>query len=150
MSQPGKKGSKLGHQVPAAEFVLETFGNSRTLFNPNASHFGKYTELQFTERGRICGVKTLDYYLERSRVSGAPSGERNFHIFYYLVAGAAPTPMEPSFQQRRRRAAKLTNFFGVNYRDLMSEILESIEKGLEEERGKGTLKPDEVKVRVLI
>ena len=67
-----------------------------------------------------------------------------------LVAGAAPTPMEPSFQQRRRRAAKLTNFFGVNYRDLMSEILESIEKGLEEERGKGTLKPDEVKVRVLI
>ena len=90
VSQPGKKGSKLGNQVPAAEFVLETFGNSRTLFNPNASHFGKYTELQFTERGRICGVKTLDYYLERSRVAGAPSGERNFHIFYYLVAGASP------------------------------------------------------------
>ncbi|KAI8989101.1 glycosyltransferase family 2 protein [Trametes punicea] len=90
VSQPGKKGSKLGHQIPAAEFVLETFGNSRTLFNPNASHFGKYTELQFTERGRICGVKTLDYYLERSRVAGAPSGERNFHIFYYLVAGASP------------------------------------------------------------
>nr|AZQ26801.1 putative chitin synthase 4 [Ganoderma lucidum]QDK64613.1 chitin synthase [Ganoderma lucidum] len=89
VSQPGKKGSKLGNQVPAAEFVLETFGNSRTLFNPNASHFGKYTELQFTERGRICGVKTLDYYLERSRVSGAPSGERNFHIFYYLIAGAS-------------------------------------------------------------
>ncbi len=89
VSQPGKKGSKLGNQVPAAEFVLETFGNSRTLFNPNASHFGKYTELQFTERGRVCGVKTLDYYLERSRVAGAPSGERNFHIFYYLIAGAS-------------------------------------------------------------
>ncbi|EIW53333.1 glycosyltransferase family 2 protein [Trametes versicolor FP-101664 SS1] len=90
VSQPGKKGSKLGNQVPAAEFVLEAFGNSRTLFNPNASHFGKYTELQFTERGRISGVKTLDYYLERNRVAGAPSGERNFHIFYYLVAGASP------------------------------------------------------------
>ncbi|KAI0375475.1 hypothetical protein BV20DRAFT_960642 [Pilatotrama ljubarskyi] len=57
----------------------------------------------------------------------------------------APTPTEPSFQQRRRRAAKLTHFFGVDYRELMNEVLESIEKGLEEERGKGTLRPDEVK-----
>ncbi|KAF9817354.1 hypothetical protein IEO21_03495 [Rhodonia placenta] len=89
VSQPGKKGSKLAHQVPAAEFVLEAFGNSRTLFNPNASRFGKYTELQFTDRGRLSGMKTLDYYLERNRVSGAPSGERNFHIFYYLVSGAS-------------------------------------------------------------
>ncbi|CCM03767.1 uncharacterized protein FIBRA_05914 [Fibroporia radiculosa] len=53
-------------------------------------------------------------------------------------------PQESAFQTRRRRAAKLTQFFGVNYRDLMSEILDSIEKGLEEESGKGTLKPDEV------
>jgi len=44
--------------------------------------------LQFTDRGRLCGVKTLDYYLERNRVSSVPSGERNFHIFYYIVAGA--------------------------------------------------------------
>ncbi|KAI0756535.1 hypothetical protein C8Q80DRAFT_1129175 [Daedaleopsis nitida] len=57
----------------------------------------------------------------------------------------APTPTEPSFQQRRRRAAKLTHFFGVDYRDLMGEILDSIEKGLEEESGKGTLRPDEVR-----
>ncbi|KAJ3510325.1 hypothetical protein NLJ89_g4744 [Agrocybe chaxingu] len=90
VSNPGKKGSKLANQVPAAEFVLETFGNARTLFNPNASRFGKYTELQFSERGRLTGVKTLDYYLERNRVAAVPSGERNFHIFYYLVAGASP------------------------------------------------------------
>ena len=90
VSNPGKKGSKLAGQVPASEFVLESFGNARTLFNPNASRFGKYTELQFSERGRLCGVKTLDYYLERNRVATVPSGERNFHIFYYLVAGATP------------------------------------------------------------
>ncbi|CCM03060.1 uncharacterized protein FIBRA_05180 [Fibroporia radiculosa] len=89
VSQPGKKGSKLSTQVPAAEFVLEAFGNARTLFNPNASRFGKYTELQFTDRGRLSGMKTLDYYLERNRVAAVPSGERNFHIFYYLVAGAS-------------------------------------------------------------
>jgi len=89
VSNPGKKGSKLAQQVPAAEFVLESFGNARTLFNANASRFGKYTELQFTDRGRLSGVKTLDYYLERNRVAGAPSGERNFHIFYYLTSGAS-------------------------------------------------------------
>jgi len=76
--------------VPAAEFVIESFGNARTLFNPNASRFGKYTELQFTDKGRLCGIKSLDYYLERNRVAAVPSGERNFHIFYYLMAGASP------------------------------------------------------------
>ena len=67
-----------------------------------------------------------------------------------ISALIAPTPTEASFQQRRRRAAKLTHFFGVDYRDLMGEILESIEKGLEEESGKGTLKPDEVRVRLMV
>jgi chitin synthase len=92
VSSPGKKGSKLAAQVPASEFVLESFGNAQTLFNlnPNASRFGIYTELQFSDRGRLSGIKTLDYYLERNRVVGALSGERNFHIFYYLVAGASP------------------------------------------------------------
>jgi len=88
ISNPGKKGAKLATQIPSAEFVLESFGNARTMYNPNASRFGKYTELQFTDRGRLCGVKTLDYYLEKGRVAGFPSGERNFHIFYYLLAGA--------------------------------------------------------------
>ncbi|KAH0831304.1 glycosyltransferase family 2 protein [Lanmaoa asiatica] len=90
VSNPGKKGSKLASQVPAAEFVIESFGNARTLFNPNASRFGKYTELQFTDKGRLCGIKSLDYYLERNRVAAVPSGERNFHMFYYLMAGASP------------------------------------------------------------
>ncbi|KAI9456725.1 P-loop containing nucleoside triphosphate hydrolase protein [Boletus coccyginus] len=72
VSNPGKKGSKLASQVPAAKFVIESFGNARTLFNPNASRFGKYTELQFTDKGPV------------------PSGEQNFYIFYYLMAGASP------------------------------------------------------------
>ncbi|KAL0064712.1 hypothetical protein AAF712_008410 [Marasmius tenuissimus] len=89
VSHPGKKGSKLASQVPAADFVLESFGNARTLFNRNTSHFGKYTELQFLDRGRLTPAKILEYYLEKIRVAGAPSGEQNFHIFYYLVAGAS-------------------------------------------------------------
>ncbi|KAL4067323.1 P-loop containing nucleoside triphosphate hydrolase protein [Scleroderma yunnanense] len=71
VSNPGKKGSKLVNQVLAAKFIIKTYRNACTLFNPNASHFGKYTELQFTDCGRL--------------VVAAPFGEHNFHIFYHLV-----------------------------------------------------------------
>jgi hypothetical protein len=57
---------------------------------------------------------------------------------------AAQKPEATDFEMRRRRAAKLTNFFGVEYRDLIDDILESIEKGVEEDRKQGTLGPDEV------
>lgn len=53
------------------------------------------------------------------------------------------------FQTRRRRAAKLTQFFGVDYKDLVNEVFESLESGLREESGRGTLKPDEVQVRFI-
>ncbi|KAG5650485.1 hypothetical protein H0H81_012076 [Sphagnurus paluster] len=55
-----------------------------------------------------------------------------------------PRPDATDFQARRRRAAKLTQFFGVDYRELIVDVLESIENGLEHERKRGTLKPDEV------
>ena len=58
-----------------------------------------------------------------------------------------PKPESTDFQLRRRRAAKLTQFFGVDYTQIMTDILESIEKGVEEERKRGTLQPEEVEVR---
>jgi len=48
-------------------------------------------------------------------------------------------PDVTDFGLRRRRAAKLTQFFGVDYRTLIKDVLESIEKGVEEERSGGTL-----------
>ena len=50
------------------------------------------------------------------------------------------------FQARRRKAAKLTQFFGVDYRELVRDIIESIEHGVEHEQNRGTLNPDEVQV----
>lgn len=35
------------------------------------------------------GGKLLDHRLERSRVAGVPTGERNFHVLYYLLAGTS-------------------------------------------------------------
>jgi hypothetical protein len=51
-----------------------------------------------------------------------------------------------SFQARRRQAAKLTHFFGVEYRDLIGNILESIERYVEEESHRGSLRPEEIQV----
>lgn len=63
---------------------------------------------------------------------------------------ATPRPEVTDFQARRRRAAKLTQFFGVDYRELISDVLESIENGLEHERKRGTLNPDEVEVSLQV
>ncbi|GAA5829328.1 hypothetical protein JCM11251_005008 [Rhodosporidiobolus azoricus] len=86
----GKKGAKLTSTIPAAFFILDAFGHASTVTNSNASRFGRYTELQFNDKGRLTGLKGLEYFLEKSRVSHTPAGERNFHAFHYLVAGASP------------------------------------------------------------
>ncbi|KAF9011042.1 hypothetical protein BDQ17DRAFT_1420483 [Cyathus striatus] len=58
----------------------------------------------------------------------------------------SPKPEITDFQIRRRRVAKLTQFFGVDYRELINDVLESIEHGLEHERKRGTLRAEEVEV----
>lgn len=85
---PGKKGTKLSTSIPASFFILDSFGHAQTASNSNASRFGRYSEVQFSDKGRLVGLKGLEYYLEKSRVTGASAGERNFHAFYYLIAGA--------------------------------------------------------------
>ena len=59
-------------------------------------------------------------------------------------------PETTTFAVRRRRAAKLSQFFGVSYRDLFGDVLESLEVGVREDGGRGTLNPDEVQVSSLI
>ncbi|KAL5534012.1 hypothetical protein ACEPAG_472 [Sanghuangporus baumii] len=49
------------------------------------------------------------------------------------------------FEVRRRRAAKLSHFFGVSYRDLFGQVLDSLEMSVREDEGKGTLNADEAK-----
>ena len=47
---------------------------------------------------------------------------------------------------RRRKAAKLTQFFGVDYRELINDVLQSIENGVENEHESGTLRAEEAEV----
>ena len=50
------------------------------------------------------------------------------------------------FQVRRRKAAKLTQFFGVDYRELINDVLQSIEHGVRNEHKSGTLRAEEAEV----
>lgn len=58
-----------------------------------ASKAGLFFELQYetadATNPNLIGGKLLDHRLERSRIAAVPTGERNFHILYYLVAGTS-------------------------------------------------------------
>ncbi|XP_059301150.1 myosin-2-like isoform X2 [Lycium ferocissimum] len=68
--------------------ILEAFGNAKTLRTNNSSRFGKLTEIYFSVEGRICGANVQTFLLEKSRVVQLACGERSYHIFYQLCAGA--------------------------------------------------------------
>ncbi|VIO93824.1 Uncharacterized protein BM_BM4191 [Brugia malayi] len=68
--------------------ILESFGNAKTSCNNNSSRFGKFVEIHFNKKGIIVGGFVSHYLLERSRLCGQNACERNYHIFYQLIAGA--------------------------------------------------------------
>ncbi|KAK5616174.1 hypothetical protein CRENBAI_016247 [Crenichthys baileyi] len=55
--------------------IMEAFGNAKTVYNNNSSRFGKFIQLHFSQNGNIQGGCIIDC-------------ERNYHIFYSLLAGA--------------------------------------------------------------
>lgn len=80
---------QIKDMVLATNPLLESFGNAKTLRNNNSSRFGKYLQIHFNDQGEPIGADITNYLLEKTRVVGQITNERNFHIFYQFTKGAS-------------------------------------------------------------
>ena len=98
--------------------VFEAFGNAETIRNHNSSRFGKMTRLHFGfQANGMCGLRGSScqtYLLETNRVVSQAPGERNFHIFYQLLA--APPSIKAELLGESWKDAKSTDFLYLNTR----------------------------------
>nr|XP_016487607.1 PREDICTED: myosin-2-like isoform X2 [Nicotiana tabacum] len=80
--------NRIESEVLQTSCILEAFGNAKTPWNNNSTRFGKLIEICFSAEGGICGANVQTFLLEKSRVVQLAHGERSYHIFYQLCAGA--------------------------------------------------------------
>lgn len=94
LSQKGSHGSGVEQTILGAGPVLEAFGNAKTKFNNNSSRFGKFIQVNYKENGMVHGALVQKYLLEKSRIVSQAKNERNYHVFYYMLAGSTPEEKE--------------------------------------------------------
>ncbi|KAL4144835.1 hypothetical protein PRNP1_013960 [Phytophthora ramorum] len=124
----------IGQQILHAFSILEAFGNAATPQNPNSSRFAKMISVEFSKHGYVIGGGFTTHYFEKARIIDCRSHERNFHVFYQVLAGVQHDPtlrdslelnkgME-EFDLLKQADPELTNFAldARDYRDLMSSF----------------------------
>lgn len=88
-----KSSTPLSTKLSLAAYVFDTLTTTKTATTPTASKAGLFFELQYDTSSNVSptliGGKVLDHRLERSRVTSVPTGERSFHVLYYLLAGTS-------------------------------------------------------------
>uniref|UniRef100_A0A8C7P759 Myosin motor domain-containing protein n=1 Tax=Oncorhynchus mykiss TaxID=8022 RepID=A0A8C7P759_ONCMY len=90
---PSKMQGSLEDQIIAANPLLESYGNAKTVRNDNSSRFGKFIRIHF-QAGKLAKADIETYLLEKSRVSFQLPDERGYHIFYQMMTGHKPELVE--------------------------------------------------------
>jgi len=90
-SAEASEGPAMHERVLQSNPILEAFGNAKTMRNENSSRFGKFIELQHDDAGVLVGARISHYLLEKVRLVHVGAGERSYHAFYQLCAGAPDT-----------------------------------------------------------
>ncbi|KAE9007299.1 hypothetical protein PR001_g15876 [Phytophthora rubi] len=124
----------IGQQILHAFSILEAFGNAATPQNPNSSRFAKMISVEFSKHGQVIGGGFTTHYFEKSRVIDCRSHERNFQVFYQVLAGVQHDPTlrdslemnkgVEEFSLLKQADQDLTNLAldARDYRDLMSSF----------------------------
>ncbi|XP_037074350.1 myosin-I heavy chain-like [Pollicipes pollicipes] len=72
--------------LAAAFTVLRSLGTARTASNSESSRIGHFIEVQVTD-GALYRTKIHCYFLDQTRVVQPLPGEKNYHVFYQMLAG---------------------------------------------------------------
>ncbi|XP_028766947.1 myosin-1 isoform X1 [Neltuma alba] len=125
-------GSGIEYEILKTNPILEAFGNAKTLRNDNSSRFGKLIEIHFSETGKISGANIQTFLLEKSRVVQCNEGERSYHIFYQLCAGASPSLREKlnlrsAEEYKYLRQSNCFSITGVNDAEEFRIVMEALD-----------------------
>ncbi|VDK33188.1 unnamed protein product [Taenia asiatica] len=143
-----KDTASMAVRVLASSPLLESLGNARTTHNDNSSRFGKFLEVGFSQVGhrlvRAC-IKT--YLLEKSRVvlqithvlrfdavfsPLQDKNERNYHIFYQLLAAASDPGLKNSYSFLNEMALnRSTTYHYAKWQETEANDLENFATTLE-------------------